>query len=96
MLEVERQHGKIVYDQLRYIAITIFDRAKLSVLKFYYDFIKIVLFTHSFCLLETDTDSIYIATKHEKFEGNIDPEKRDVYEKIKSQYFITEDCPYGK
>ena len=34
LLEVERRNDKLVYDQLRYIAKTIFDRAKLSVLKF--------------------------------------------------------------
>ena len=38
-LEVERRHGKIVYNQLHYIAKTIFDRAKLSVLKFYTHFL---------------------------------------------------------
>ena len=96
LLEVERRHDKIVYDQLRYIAKTIFDRAKLSVLKFYYDFLKVVLMPDCFCLLETDTDSIYIATKYEKFEDNIDPEKRDLYEKLKSDYFITDECEYGK
>ena len=57
LLEVERRHDKIVYDQLRYSAKTIFDRAKLSVLKFYYDFLKVVLMPDGFCLLETDTDS---------------------------------------
>ena len=96
LLEVERRHDKIVYDQLRYIAKTIFDRAKLSVLKFYYDFLKAVLMPDCFCLLETDTDSIYIAMKYEKFEDNVDPEKRELYEKLKSQYFITDECKYGK
>ena len=96
LLEVERGHDKIVYDQLRYIAKTIFDRAKLSVLKFYYDFLKAVLKPHCFCLLKTDTDSIYIATKYEKFEDNVDPKKQDLYEELKSQYFITDECTYGK
>ena len=96
LLEVERRHDKIVYDQLRYIAKTIFDRAKLSVLKFYYDFLKAVLMPDCFCLLETDTDSIYIAMKYERFEDNVDPEKRELYEKLKSQYFITDECKYGK
>ena len=64
LLEVERKHDKVMYDQLQYIAKTIFDRAKLSVLKFYYDFLKVVLKPKCFCLLETDTDSIYIATKY--------------------------------
>ena len=38
LLEVERQYGEIVYDQLHYRAKTIFDKAKLSILNFYYDF----------------------------------------------------------
>ena len=96
LLEVERRHDKIVYDQLRYIAKTIFDRAKLMVLKLYYDFLKAVLMPDCFCLLETDTDSIYIAMKYEKFEDNVDPEKRDLYEKLTSDYFITDECKYRK
>ena len=96
LLEVERRHNKIMYNQLRYIAKTIFDQAKLSVLKFYYDFLKAFLMPDCFCLLETDTDSIYIAVKYEKFEDNVDPEKRDLYEKLKSKYFITDECKYRK
>ena len=99
LLEVERKHDKVMYDQLRYIAKTIFDRAKLSVLKFYYDFLKVVLKPKCFCLLETDTDSIYIATKYERFEDNIDPHKLDEYDRLKPEYFITDDkdkCRYGK
>ena len=38
-----------------------------------------------FCLLETDTDSIYIAMKYERFEDSADPEKRELYEKLKSE-----------
>ena len=99
LLEVERKHDKVMYDQLRYIAKTIFDRAKLSVLKFYYDFLKVILKPNCFCLLETDTDSIYIATKYERFEDNINPRKLDEYDKLKPDYFITDDkekCRYGK
>ena len=99
LLEVERKHDKVMYDQLRYIAKTIFDRAKLSVLKFYYDFLKVILKPNCFCLLETDTDSIYIATKYERFEDNIDPWKLDDYDRLKPDYFITDDknkCRYGK
>ena len=78
LLEVEGRHDKIVYEKLRYIAKTIFDQAKLSVLKFYYDFLKAVLMSDCFCLLETDTDSICIAMKYENFEDIVDPEKRDL------------------
>ena len=53
LLEVERRHDKIVYDQLHYIAKTIFDRAKFLVLKFYYDFLKAVLMLDARMFLPT-------------------------------------------
>ena len=90
LLEVERKHDRVLYDQLRYIAKTIFDRAKLSVLKFYYDFLKAILTPDCFCLLETDTHNIYITTKYERFEDNLNTWKQDVYEQLKPDYFITD------
>ena len=80
LLEVECRYDEIVYNQLRYIAETIFDRVKLSVLHFYHDFIKKVLKQDSYELLETDTDSIYLALKNEKFEDNLDPSVMEEYE----------------
>ena len=97
LLEVEKKRDKVVYDQMRYVAKAIFDRAKLSVLKFYHDFLKRVLKEGCYSLMETDTDSIYLALTHEKFEDNIDPDKMDLYERLKSQYFLTADCgEFGK
>ena len=32
----------------------------------------------------------------QKFEDNIDPDKMDLYQQLKSQYFLTEDCEFGK
>ena len=92
LLEVERKRDKVVYDQMRYVAKVIFDRVKLPVLKFYHNFLKRVLKEGCYSLMETDTDSIYLALTHEKFEDNIDPDKMDLYERLKSQYFLTEDC----
>ena len=80
LLEMECRYDEIVYDQLRYIAKIIFDRVKLSVLHFYHDFIKKVLKQDSYELLETDTDSIYLALKYEKFEDNFDPSVMEEYE----------------
>ena len=96
LLETEMKHDKIFYDQLRYIGKTIFDRAKLSVLRFYYDFLKRILKPESFQLMETDTDSIYIAMSHEKFEDNIADDKLELYEELKDEFFLTDKCKYGK
>ena len=84
------------YDQLRFIGKTIFDRAKLSVLRFYYDFLKRILRPESFQLMETDTDSIYIAMSHERFEDNIAEDKLELYEELKDEFFLTDKCKYGK
>ncbi len=96
ILEVESKKRKILYDQLRYIGKTIFDRAKLSVLKFYYHFLKEILKPETFELMETDTDSIYIALEKEKFEDNIAEDKKELFERLKHDYFITDQCHYGK
>ena len=81
---------------MRYIAKVIFDKAKLSVLKFYYDFLKAILVPEFYELMETDTDSIYIALTHEKFEDNIDPEKMHIYEERKADYLLVDGLKYGK
>eukprot|EP00794_Sanderia_malayensis_P021223 gene21223-biopygen16255 len=96
VLEVETKKRRVVYDQPRYIGKTIFDRAKLSVLTFVYDFLKSVLKPDHFELLETDTDSIYLALKEDRFEDNVAEEKRDEYERKKDVYFITDRCEFGK
>ena len=96
VLEVESKHDKIMYDQIRMVGATIFGRAKVSVLKFYYDFIKEIMPPENYILMETDTDSIYLALKYERFEDNIAPDKFDRYEEVKHDYFITEQAKYGK
>eukprot|EP00794_Sanderia_malayensis_P013341 gene13341-biopygen10642 len=96
VLEVETKKRRVVYDQPRYIGKMIFDRAKLSVLTFVYDFLKSVLKPDHFELLERDTDSIYLALKEDRFEDNVAEEKRDEYERKKDVYFITDQCEFGK
>ena len=90
------KHDKVFYDQLRYVGKTLFDRAKLSVLKFYYDFLKRILKPGSYQLMETDRDSIYIALSEERFEDNIADDKLDLYEELKDEFFLTDKCKYGK
>eukprot|EP00794_Sanderia_malayensis_P021215 gene21215-biopygen16243 len=58
--------------------------------------LKSVLKPDHFELLETDTDSIYLALKEDRFEDNVAEEKRDEYERKKDVYFITDRCEFGK
>ena len=96
LLEVSFKKLNTQNNQLRFIALVIYCLAKLSVLQFYYDFLKEVLEPESFKLMETDTDSIYIALENEKFEDNAAEDKEDLYEKLKKVYFIDENSKYGK
>ena len=93
LLEVEHRRRNVTYDQLRVIAKTIFDRAKLSVLKFYHDVLKDVLYPNSYQLLETDTDSIYIALQDDNFEDNVLYLRK--YDRIKDDYLVSENAPFG-
>ena len=93
LLEVEHRRRNITYDQLHVIAKTIFDRAKLSVLRFYHDFLKEILYPRSYQLVETDTDSIYIALRDEEFEDNILQLRK--YDRIKDDYLVSENAPFG-
>ena len=93
LLEVEHRRRNVTYDQLRVIAKTIFDRAKLSVLKFYHDFLKEVLYPNLYQLLETDTDSIYIALQDENFEDNVLYLRK--YDRIKDDYLVSESAPFS-
>eukprot|EP00794_Sanderia_malayensis_P016343 gene16343-biopygen12033 len=96
VLEVEMKKQRVIYDQVRCIGKTIFDHAKLSVLRMFYDFLKRVLKPDHFELLETDTDSIYLGLKKERFEDNIADNCREEYERKKADYFITDKCEFGK
>ena len=96
MLEVTTRKLNTLYDQLHPVAKVIFDEAKLSVLRFFYDFLKRILIPENYELMETDTDSIYIALKEEKFEDNIQKDKYSLYESIKKDFFIVPGHRFGK
>ena len=95
LLEISRQHLRTVYDQPWYIGKTIFDRAKLSVLKFVYDFLYKVIDRENIVLLQTDTDSMYIALRYEKLEDNVT--NMLLYNQLKGEYMVHKDAvPFGK
>eukprot|EP00794_Sanderia_malayensis_P021227 gene21227-biopygen16262 len=95
VLEVETKKRRVVYDQPRTSArrssiapscpcsrssTTFEERAQARPLR----------------AARTDTDSIYLALKEDRFEDNVAEEKRDEYERKKDVYFITDRCEFGK
>ena len=63
LLEVERQHMRVVYDQMQHVGKMIFDLAKQSLLRFVYDFVFRVCGRENVILLQTDTDSMYMGMR---------------------------------
>ena len=96
VVEIELKKKRIILDQVRQIAAVIFGRAKLHILRFYYDFIKVILKPENYELMLTDTDSIYLSLKYRNFEDNIDPAKMDYYERHKDEFFIGKTSIFGK
>ena len=88
LLEVERQHMRVVYDQMRQIGKMIFDLAKLSLLRFVYDFVFRVCGRENVILLQTDTDSMYMGMQYEMFEENI--VDMPAYLGLRDQYLVSE------
>lgn len=59
-LEVERQKSRIRLDCPVSIGMFVLDYAKLKMLSFYYDFLLKYLDFSNFCLVQMDTDSLYM------------------------------------
>ena len=94
LLEVEHQHTRMVYDQMRHVGKMIFDLAKLSLLRFVYDFVFSVCGTENVILLQTDTDSMYMGMCYETFEENV--VNMPTYLELTDQYLVSERLiPYG-
>ena len=50
------------------IGYLVYQYTKLRILQFYYDFLDKFVSREDFQLLEMDTDSLYMALSHERFE----------------------------
>ena len=79
--EVETLKKAITYDRSLQLGLFVHFNEKLHLFQFYYEFMKKILDSKKYCLIETDTDSIYCALA----EQNID---LCVKSKLKKEYFI--------
>ena len=81
MYEVESLKKTITNDQSLQIGLFVYFNAKLHLFQFYYEFMKKFLDPKKYCLIETDTDSIYYALAEKDFDLCVKPE-------FKKEYFI--------
>lgn len=89
--EITSNKKKITVDIPIQIGSAIFGLSKLRMLEFVYDFLHVYVDDSDFCIIETDTDSLYLAISADSFDSIIKPEMREQYEKEKYKWFVTND-----
>ena len=74
------------------IGYLVYQYTKLRILQFYYDFLDKFVSREDFQLLEMDTDSLYMALSHERFEDVVRPHLREQFYKEYSRWFPGRAC----
>ena len=84
--KIEMRKSKIIIDRPFQVGIVVYQLAKLRMLQFYYEFLDYYLDRRDFELIQMDTDSMYFALSHDKFEDAIKPGYRAQFEQDKKSW----------
>ena len=84
--KIEMRKSKIIIDRPFQIGIVVYQLAKLRMLQFYYEFLDYYLDRRDFELIQMDTDSMYFALAHDKFDDAIKPDYRAQFEQDKKSW----------
>ena len=71
------------------IAINVYSLAKLNILRFW-KFLKDHLDDELYCLMETDTDSLYIAIARSTLDECVHPDRLSSWKRQKYDYFVSD------
>ena len=71
--KIELRKDKLTIARPFQVGIVVYQLAKLRMLQFYYEFLDYYLDRRDFELIQMDTDSMYFALSHDKFEDAIKP-----------------------
>ena len=71
--KIELRKDKLTIERPFQVGIVVYQLAKLRMLQFYYEFLDFYLDRRDFELIQMDTDSMYFALSHDKFEDAIKP-----------------------
>ena len=95
--QIESLNSTIKIELPLVIGLFVLQHAKLLIMSFVYDFLKIYFPTDDLQLLSHDTDSVYIAISKEELEELIFPHLREEYFKnARDKFFPAECCKYHK
>ena len=89
IFEVVKGKRKVVQDTLFQVAIAVYSMAKLSLFEFCL-FLKEHLDDSTYCLMETDTDSLYVAISKDTLDECVRPDKLEDWNKRKYDYFASD------
>lgn len=88
--EVFCQKEKIVFDLPMVVGLSVYNNAKLHVLKFIYEVLFVFFHRSDFLFLESDTDSAYLALSAETLEELVIPEKAAQFQEVREKWFVTD------
>ena len=89
--EVQSKKKSIKYDLPVQIGFFVYAYAKLKMLTFYYEVLDRFLEHDSFCVVEMDTDSLYIALSANSLDDIVKPHLRTEWDSIKQKWFPRDD-----
>jgi hypothetical protein len=90
IFEVTKQKSKIVHDLPIQLGLAVYSYAKLRMLEFW-NFINTYLENDLYQLMETDTDSLYIAFAKDTIDECVKPHLKEQWETEKWNWFCSED-----
>ena len=88
--EVIKAKKKVIIDTPVQVASAVYSYAKLALINFWEFLNKYLIFDH-YQLMETDTDSLYIALAKDNIDDCVKPELRDEWFREKWNFFASED-----
>lgn len=92
LVEVDTSKSRIYLDVPIQIGFFVLEYGKLKLLSFYYDFLLKYLPLNSFCLIEEDTDSLYLALCEKTFYLTISRDKRDSLREEHDRWLAVDYC----
>ena len=89
IFEIVKGKRRAVLDTPVQIAINVYSLAKLNILRFW-KFLKDHLDDELYCLMETDTDSLYIAIARSTLDECVHPDRLSSWKRQKYDYFVSD------
>ena len=96
LVEIQSRKAKVKLNVPVQIGFFVLEYAKLALLRFYYDFLLKFLPMDSFCLIEADTDALYLALSKSSLYMTVKVELRSEFVEEHDKWLAREYCDEHK